>query len=615
MTIEMLKGLPFSVDTWSPNSSRKRNHFLTHAHKDHTQAICTYASYPIYCTLLTKSLVLQHYPQLDRSVFVNIEVGQSLDIEDPDGRFTVTAFDANHCPGALMFLFEGNFGNILHTGDCRLTTECLQRLPEKYVGNRGRESRCPLDCVFLDCTFGKFPLRMPTRQSAIQQVINCIWKYPDAPTVYLTCDLLGQEEILVNVSRAFGCKIYVDKEKNPECSQALELLVPEILSQDPRSRFQLFGGFPGLYDRAEAKIAEARANFQHEPLIIRASSQWYAYDEGCSEMETRKKERFDQAVRDLSGVWHVCYSIHSSREELEWALQLLTPRWVVSTTPSCRAMELDYVKKHCFNRKHAMDDPFWKLLEIDMSASQGTELEEASVASDVPSFQVQTTSKSNIDLFTQPAVSPRRQLHVSPPMKRLPVTLFGRARQGIVDSAFTFEVNKGHINSGKTERNVFQKHVTKEDGKSDLEGFKGSKVAYTNHISVGKKIELDKVKESNAPNIIMEHQRNGSSTPNGSSENVAKEDKSHLEENRGSNVDTNHISVDSRIELNKFEECSLIDTVNEHQRTVSATSNGSSKSFSASLRKFYRSMNAPVPEPLPSLVELMNANKRARRWL
>lgn len=206
-----------------------------------------------------------------------------------------------------------------------------------------------------------------------------------------------------------------------------------------------------------------------------------------------------------------------------------------------------------------------------MSASQGTELEEASVASDVPSFQVQTTSKSNIDLFTQPAVSPRRQLHVSPPMKRLPVTLFGRARQGIVDSAFTFEVNKGHINSGKTERNVFQKHVTKEDGKSDLEGFKGSKVAYTNHISVGKKIELDKVKESNAPNIIMEHQRNGSSTPNGSSENVAKEDKSHLEENRGSNVDTNHISVDSRIELNKFEECSLIDTVNEHQRTVSAT--------------------------------------------
>ena len=39
------------------------------------------------------------FVQLDDSLFVGIEVGQSVVVDDPDGAFTVTAFDANHCPG------------------------------------------------------------------------------------------------------------------------------------------------------------------------------------------------------------------------------------------------------------------------------------------------------------------------------------------------------------------------------------------------------------------------------------------------------------------------------------------------------------------------------------
>lgn len=64
MPIEMPKGLPFSVDTWSLCSKRKRHHFLTHAHKDHSSGICTHFSFPIYSTLLTKTLLFQHYPQV-----------------------------------------------------------------------------------------------------------------------------------------------------------------------------------------------------------------------------------------------------------------------------------------------------------------------------------------------------------------------------------------------------------------------------------------------------------------------------------------------------------------------------------------------------------------------
>ncbi len=43
----------------------------------------------------------------------------ALDGEDGGETMTVTVIDANHCPGAVMLLFDGYFGRILYTGDFR----------------------------------------------------------------------------------------------------------------------------------------------------------------------------------------------------------------------------------------------------------------------------------------------------------------------------------------------------------------------------------------------------------------------------------------------------------------------------------------------------------------
>ncbi|KZV54469.1 5' exonuclease Apollo [Dorcoceras hygrometricum] len=548
MPIEMPKGLPFSVDTWTPSSKRKRHHFLTHAHKDHAQGFSAHATFPTYSTLFTRTLIRRYYPQVDESIFVGIETGQSLAVGDPDGDFTVTAFDANHCPGAVMFLFEGSFGNILHTGDCRLTPECLLNLPEKYLGKKGKKPLSPLDYVFLDCTFGQFPSNMPSRHAAIQQVINCIWKHPNARTVYLTCDLLGQEEILVQVSQTFGAKIYVDKIKSPECLKALELTVPEILSQDPSSRFQLFDGFHRLYERAKDKISEARNNFQHEPLIIRPSAQWYACDEGVSDTQSHKKAIFDQAVRDLYGVWHVCYTIHSSRDELEWALELLAPKWVVSTTPSCRAMELNYVKKHC---QRAFDDSLWSLLDFSEvesldSHGAGKSVGCSNLMERIPNRCVDAESKAVVISTLQ-----RKRLSMSPPSKRPMLTLFGRARLCLQDSILQHELNEiVSVGSDSLERAATDEEQT----------------------------STQKVK-------VIEVKLQDPLDSNGMAERVAN------------------------CEESKFTYAAVEDV--RKQTAISST--GFSRSYDENLRRFYRTVHVPIPRPLPSLVKLMDANKKMKK--
>lgn len=45
--------------------------------------------------------------QLERGEFVEMEVGKTVVVDDPAGAFSVTAYDANHCPGNFRFHLFG----------------------------------------------------------------------------------------------------------------------------------------------------------------------------------------------------------------------------------------------------------------------------------------------------------------------------------------------------------------------------------------------------------------------------------------------------------------------------------------------------------------------------
>ncbi|XP_068653090.1 uncharacterized protein [Aristolochia californica] len=475
-----------------------------------------------------------------------------------------------------MFLFEGGFGNILHTGDCRLTPECLQTLPSKYLPKKSKQSSSSLDYLFLDCTFGKYPLKILSKYSAIRQVISCIWKHPNAPVVYLASDLLGQEEILVEVSKTFGSKIYVDRSKNEECFQNLMLIAPHVLSQDPSSRFQVFEGFPKLYERASAILSEARANLQPEPLFIRPSAQWYACQEHLGD-EQQSRPILKGAEKDQFGVWHVCYSMHSSREELEWALELLQPKWVVSTTPTCRAMELDFVKKNCFHSQITSNDPLWKLLNINAGKSCLLQDSQKSFsAGDVAGPKVADPIQLETNKFSIRSIN--LELNFSPPSKE-PITLFGRARLGPQELSLIQKTKKA------TSSDAVISHV----GPSKMETEVVELLENSEYSGMQKESKSDK-----ADVVQLEKSEYCA---------LQKESGSLLEKKVGLVASNFSQTVNNNIE-------SVAEAWIKKSKRQKETDEA--RTLDVSLRELYRSMNVPVPRPLPSLVEHMRMVKRTK---
>jgi hypothetical protein len=83
----------------------------------------SYACFSVFYPLVTNL----HNPHPRPRLFLFLaqrvlEVGVPTMVPlDTEGKVTmsVTAIDANHCPGAAMFIFSGYFGTILCTGDFR----------------------------------------------------------------------------------------------------------------------------------------------------------------------------------------------------------------------------------------------------------------------------------------------------------------------------------------------------------------------------------------------------------------------------------------------------------------------------------------------------------------
>ncbi|MCI4380838.1 hypothetical protein PGIGA_G00244610 [Pangasianodon gigas] len=302
MNGKVIPHTPIAVDCWQLRKcSHVRLFFLSHMHSDHTSGLTsTWSHRPIYCSPLTAKL-LRLKLQVNEKWIRPLEVGEPhmLPLDDiGKEKLTVTLIDANHCPGAVMFFFEGYFGTILYTGDFRYTPSMLR---EPCLRNN-----TTIDVLYLDNTNCDPTRSIPTRQRACQQMKEIIRGHPNY-TVVIGMYALGKESLLVQLALEFKTWVEVDVERL-ETLRVLEL--PDVFSTEPGS-------------------GRLRAVAQSEVT--------------ASNLLAWNKERPTIAILPTSrpvvschpNVHVVPYSDHSSYQELEDFVSALRPVSLVPIVGSC----------------------------------------------------------------------------------------------------------------------------------------------------------------------------------------------------------------------------------------------------------------------------------------
>lgn len=192
-----IKDTPIAVDFWKTrdNPSAKL-FFLTHLHGDHVVGLTSSWQHIIYCSEITANLLVKNYG-IKENLVKPLSIGQNhilyLDEEQLE-QMVVTLLDANHCPGAVMFIFEGYFGKILYTGDFRYYDDFFIKNSKQLVNT---------DILYLDNTYCGKGCDFQSVESATAEIFSIIKEHPDH-NIVVGLRNLGKEELLLKIALEFN---------------------------------------------------------------------------------------------------------------------------------------------------------------------------------------------------------------------------------------------------------------------------------------------------------------------------------------------------------------------------------------------------------------------------
>ncbi|BFZ18369.1 hypothetical protein BsWGS_21407 [Bradybaena similaris] len=288
-------------------------YFLTHFHYDHYGGLTKKFAQPIFCSQVTGNLV-EHRLGVDKKWINRLQLWKPYQVSG----VTLTLMEANHCPGAVMVLFELKDGRtVLHTGDFRACPEM-----EKYPILK----RAATTDLYLDTTYCNPSYSFPTQQDVINFVVSLVLTYVTSnPNTLVVCGTytIGKEKIFKAVAETLNSKICVtrDKKKVLDCLDDTEL----------QARLTLDWSQGQVHVLPMGKLNQ-KALFEHHASHPKFKSVLALEPTGWSHSNGVSLENLcPKWSRNNVTLYGIPYSEHSSFQELKRFVQFLRPKKIIPT--------------------------------------------------------------------------------------------------------------------------------------------------------------------------------------------------------------------------------------------------------------------------------------------
>ncbi|KAM0276060.1 hypothetical protein ACHAQH_007146 [Verticillium albo-atrum] len=186
----------------------------------------------VYCSAATKEVLLrlERYPcrinfakgilearvqtfKNLKSLLKPIPMDTPAEIElAPGHHIQVILLDANHCPGAVMFLIEGNGKAILYTGDIRSEPWHVNTIARNSALVEYTHGIKTLDKIYLDTSFiDDVPFQ--TKAEGLSELLQKVSQYPSDTIFHFQAWTYGYEDVWIALSKALQSRVHVDDYK------------------------------------------------------------------------------------------------------------------------------------------------------------------------------------------------------------------------------------------------------------------------------------------------------------------------------------------------------------------------------------------------------------------